>query len=164
MILFTDGSVHAASGIGYGACLWVEDCSAPIDTVKSEVQLKQFRHTSSSRLELQALLWALGDWLENHAGEQAFIECYTDSQTIVALPQRRAKLEANNFCSNKGVLLSNADLYQQFYALMDNIAHKNIPCKLIKIAGHQAQKNKTPLDHLFTLVDKAARNAVRNIA
>ena len=65
--LFTDGSVHAQSAIGYGAYLSLSEHRLPVESLTAHVQTKRFTHTSSTKLELQTLLWVLSetvlDWL-----------------------------------------------------------------------------------------------------
>ena len=45
--LFTDGSVHAQSGIGYGAYLSLSEHRLPVESLTAHVQTKRFTHTSS---------------------------------------------------------------------------------------------------------------------
>ncbi len=59
LLLFTDGSVNPKLKIGYGACLLVYQIDLPEDNLKSQVKVKKLEHTSSTRLELQTLLWGL---------------------------------------------------------------------------------------------------------
>lgn len=153
--IFTDGSVHTQSGIGYGACVTVMDLHQSPDGLRESVQLKRFEHTSSTQLELYTALWALGS-LEavNLSGVRVIL--YTDSQNLVHLPERRERLERNQYCNKKGQPLKNAEAYQAFYKLMDDIQFD-----LIKVKGHKSQSQKNKMDLLFTLVDQAARNAVR---
>ncbi len=60
-MLFTDGSVNTQSKIGYGAYLAVFDRGLSLESLKKNIKVKQFEHTSSTKLELQTLLWALSD-------------------------------------------------------------------------------------------------------
>ena len=59
--LFTDGSVHTKSKLGYGAYLFIKDDLIFHESMKHEVFLKSFTETSSTKLELQALIWALNE-------------------------------------------------------------------------------------------------------
>ncbi len=61
LMLFTDGSVNTKSNIGYGAYLAVSECGLPLDSLRARVKVRRFEHTSSTKLELQTLLWALRD-------------------------------------------------------------------------------------------------------
>ena len=74
-LLFTDGSVNIKTNIGYGAYLMVENK----DDVSALVKVKQFEDTSSTKLELQTLLWAL----EEVKGLGRKIIIYTYSQNII---------------------------------------------------------------------------------
>jgi len=153
LILLTDGSVNTQSKIGYGACLPVSDLAHPINFHKGNIRLRRFENTSSTRLELQTLLWAL----EETETAKKIITVYTDSQNIIGLPGRRGRFEKNDYRSKKNRLLNNHDLYKQFFKVTDEL---NI--SFIKVKGHKASKKKDEIDRLFTLVDKASRDAVRN--
>lgn len=151
-LLFTDGSVHTQSKIGFGAYLFVTDEALPIETLQTKVTTKRFDNTSSTKLELQTLLWAMA---EIPPTNQPLI-IYTDSQNIIGLPARRQRLEQNNFRTAKNELLRNYELYQAFYHAMDKLK-----VELVKVKGHQRTKEKDRVARLFTLVDKAARRALR---
>jgi len=57
--LFTDASVNNQLKIGFGAYLAVENLSNASDDLLKSVQLRRFDNTSSTKLELQTLLWAI---------------------------------------------------------------------------------------------------------
>jgi ribonuclease HI len=151
--LFTDGSVGAQSNIGYGAYLVVSDYGPSLDTLRSRVKVRRFENTSSAKLELQTLLWALSDIQE--LGSRVIV--YTDSQNIMGLPGRRNRLEENEYRSKKNRRLRNDELYQEFYRMTDQM-----DCEFVKVRGHQVSNQKDDIDRFFTLVDKASRNALRN--
>lgn len=153
LILFTDGSVNTDTKIGYGACLAVSDIKLSLEQLKALIKIRRFENTSSTKLELQTLLWALNDI--NADGKMLIV--YTDSQNIVGLEGRRSRLEKNDYKSKKNKLLNNYELYQSFYKLTDTIN-----CKFVKIRGHKVSSQKDYLDKIFTLVDRASRKALRN--
>ena len=150
--LFTDGSVNAQSNIGYGAYLAVAEAGLSLDTLRSRVKVRAFEHTSSTKLELQTLLWALSDY--QALGIKIIV--YTDSQNIMSLPGRRDRFEQTDYRSKKNRRLNNYELYQEFYRLADQL-----DCEFVKVRGHQASNQKDDIDRLFALVDKAARSALR---
>lgn len=152
LILLSDGSVHAQSKIGYGAYLAVPDPGLSLEELMSHVRVKRFTQTSSTKLELQTLLWALSDI--QVAGRKVII--YTDSQNIIDLPGRREQLERKAYRSSKNRLLNNHELYQEFYRLTDLLDYE-----LVKVHGHLPSKHKDDIDRLFTLVDRASRQALR---
>ena len=78
-MLFTDGSVNTHSNIGYGAYLAVPEGGLSVDVLRTRVKVKKFEHTSSTKLELQTLLWALSDI--QALGSRVIV--YTDSQNIM---------------------------------------------------------------------------------
>ncbi len=151
MKLFTDGSVDPQSNVGYGAYLAVSEKGLSLESLRSKVKVKKFEQTSSTKLELQTLLWALGD-----IREKGHITVYTDSQNIIGLPPRRGRLEKNEYRSKKNKLLHNYELYQEFYQMMDLL-----DCDFVKVRGHKVSNQKDEIDRIFTLVDRASRNALR---
>ena len=152
LMLFTDGSVNTQSKIGYGAYLAVPEPRLSLDSLRECVKVKQFEHTSSTKLELQTLLWALKK--TQTLGSKVTV--YTDSQNIMGLPERRERFEQNDYRSKKGRLINNYELYQEFYRLTGQLK-----CRFVKVRGHQVSKQKDEIDRLFTLVDRASRNALR---
>ena len=153
LMIFTDGSVDNKSKVGYGAYLIFSKLDFSFKSLKSKKpKVKRFEHTSSSKLELQSLLWALS---ENNLSESK-IFIFTDSQNIISLPARRKHLEENNYSSKNNKLISNSELYQEFYKKTDKL-----DCEFVKVNGHKKSFQKDDIDWLFTLVDKASRKALR---
>lgn len=153
LYLFTDGSVNTKTKTGIGAYLFVGQPIQAIEEYKTQIKLETFENTSSTKLELQILLHALGE--RPCFNNKLFI--YTDSQNITKLLDRRKRLEENDYYSGNGKRLANHELYRQFYQLIDQLS-----CEVIKVKGHQPAKNKDEISKLFTLVDKAARKALRS--
>jgi len=152
-MLFTDGSVNTRTHIGFGAYLVVAEDEISIDELKSRVIVKEFEHTSSTKLELQTLLWALSDIQVN--GRK--VSVYTDSQNIISLEGRRARLEENDYRSKNNKRLNNYELYRDFFKMTDEL-----DCEFLKVRGHRVSNQKDEIDRLFTLVDRASRNALRS--
>ncbi|WGO99120.1 ribonuclease H [Saccharophagus degradans] len=156
--LFTDGSVNTQQNIGCGAYLILTDLAAPINTLAPQIKVKQFEQTSSTKLELQIFLHGLEAAIVQAKGQLLTITAYTDSQNIVGLLARRKRLEQANYYSSKGKRLNNFELYQQFYSLADSTR-----LTLIKVEGHKKMLLKDGIDKIFSLVDKAARHALRKV-
>ncbi len=154
LMLFTDGSVNTQSKIGYGAYLVVFENGLSLDVLKSHVKIKRFEPTSSTELELQTLLWALGDI--QSLGRKIIV--YTDSQNIIGLPGRQDRLEQINYRSKNNERLKNYELYQEFYRLIGQF-----DCEFVKVDGHNISSQKDDIDRYFTLVDRASRKAQREI-
>ena len=152
LILLTDGSVSTLSNIGYGAYLAVSERGLSLDLLRTRVKVRRFENTSSTKLELQTLLWALSDI--QALGSKVIV--YTDSQNIMGLQGRRDRFEQNDYRSKKNKRLNNYELYQKFYRMIDQL-----DCELVKVRGHQVSNQKDDIDRLFTLVDRASRNALR---
>ncbi len=150
--LFTDGSVNPQSEIGFGAYLLLDKLDF-FSELEKEVKVKKFTNTSSTKLELETLLWALNDISpRNHN-----IVIYTDCQNIIGLNDRRDRFEKNKYITAKGKLIKNHELYKEFFKLIDNL-----DCEFIKVKGHKKSSIKDEIDEIFTLVDRATRNALRN--
>ncbi len=158
-LLFVDGSVNPRLKIGYGCYLLLHEELISQRTpaeVKEKLKVKRFDSTSSSRLEVETVLWALKE-TENIIGKENELMIYTDSQNLKGLSPRRERLEKENFRSRpKKSEVKNADLYRQFYRLMDQL---NI--KVTKVTGHSKLGDKNAVDKLFLQVDRSARKALR---
>jgi len=152
LMLLTDGSVNTQSKIGYGAYLAIAKGGLSLDLLRARVKVRRFESTSSTKLELQTLLWALRDIQALRDN----VIVYTDSQNIMGLRRRRERFEQNNYRSKKNRLHNNYQLYQEFYRMTDRLN-----CKFVKVRGHQVSNQKDDIDRLFTLVDRASRNAMR---
>lgn len=149
--LYIDGSVDTKSKTGFGAYLLI-DATAPNTDYQNGIEVKQFDFTSSTKLELQNILWALSQI----GASGGSLVVYTDSQNLVQLPVRRSALEESNFKSKKGSQLRNHELYREFFKGMDRL-----DCRLVKVKGHKRNSEKDANDKIFTFVDRAARKALR---
>ncbi len=149
--LFTDGSVNPQLKIGFGAFLVVEDFDSDI-VQKLPVQIKKFENTSSTILELQTLLWALEE--VNFSNTQ--LNIYTDCQNLMGLKARCQVFEENGYRTKSNKLIANHELYREFYEKI-----KMQTCEFIKIKGHKKSSIRDEMDAIFTRVDKASRNALR---
>ena len=152
LLIFMDGSVNPRTNIGYGAYLAVSDRGLSVNSLRSRVKVKRFEPTSSTKLELQTLLWALSDI--QTSGSKVIV--YTDSENIMRLRERRERLEQNDYRSKKNKHINNYKLYQEFYKMTDQLDYE-----LVKVRGHQKSNQKDYIERLFTIVDRASRNALR---
>lgn len=149
--LFCDGSVNPQTKIGFGSYFICDDSS-----LKQDIKTKKFTETSSTKLELEVLLWALDDTNAIIENKDANIIVYTDCQNILGLEKRREKLEFNNYKTSTGKIVKNEELYKSFFVLIDNLN-----CKFEKVKGHKQTSKKDDIDKLFNLVDKSSRKALR---
>jgi ribonuclease HI len=152
LLLFSDGSVNTQTKVGYGAYLLVPGPGISIESLKGRVKIKKFEDTSSTKLELETLLWAVN----NIDATNINLNIYTDSQNIINLTNRRDRLESNNFITKKKVFIDNHLLYKEYFRLADKMGFK-----LHKIEGHKPGKQKSIIDIYFSIVDRASRNALR---
>ena len=151
VFLFTDGSVNPKQGVGFGAYLAFNKEPENIEDLSELVVTKKFTNTSSTKLELQTLLWALSEISDRE------VTVYTDSQNIVGLFSRKERLLENQYCSKGGRRIRNHELYKDFFEYTERI-----DIQFHHINGHKPSKLKNYLDEIFTLVDRASRNALRS--
>jgi len=150
--LFTDASVDPKTNIGYGAYLLLAEYELEAPHLQERVKTRKFTKTTSSKLELQTLLWALGEI----RFQKRKVLVFTDCQNILTLQARKESMQEKNFRTKKGELLNNYRLYKKFYTLT-----KRNDYDFIKVKGHKKIEQKDSVDKLFTLVDKASRSALR---
>jgi len=153
LYFFTDGSVDPGSKNGFGAYFVLKESPDSIEVIEPKIEIRKFEDTSSTRLEVQTFLWAIAQ--VDPSGERVVI--YTDCQNLIGLQGRRSRFESANYVSRKGNRLSNADLYQQFFEIVDRVS-----CQFIKVQGHKRTNKKDKIDLFFSFVDKASRKALRD--
>jgi ribonuclease HI len=162
VLIFTDASVDLKLQAGFGAYLAIAESELELidgkeDLLHSRLKTRQFRATSPTQLEIETVLWALQEVIPEPPASAADIILFTDSQSIIDLPRRRTRLERSGFTgAASGKVLKNAGLYRAFYELQDRLIFKPV-----KLKGHRKGADKTPLDRVFSCVDKAARKALR---
>ena len=148
--LFVDGSVNPKDKIGFGAyifCNNLESCE------NSTIFTKKFFDTSSTKLELESLLWALK---EIEPKEKLLV--YTDCQNIFSLLNREEKLKNNNYFTSTNKKIKNHLLYEEFFKL-----NEIYDLDFIKVKGHKKKALKDDIDNIFSMIDKKARQELRNI-
>lgn len=163
LALFTDISLDPKSGRGIGAYVAIDTSYLTIsaqEVERSEISerlcLRRFENTSSTRLEVQTVLWALEEQLGKKSTDPAELFLYTDSQCVAGLLRRRGRLEAGGFKSGKTrLLIKNAALYQRFYEL-----HDELRFEVIKVAGHCPSCTHDTVHRIFSFVDKEVRRAL----
>jgi ribonuclease HI len=164
--LFTDVSLNPQSKLGIGAYLVVPTEFLeilPHDIFRGEIsarlRLKRFTETSSTKLEIQTVLWALKNFREEfNCSNRGSIRIYTDSQCVAGLLGRRASLEGNDFLARRSRRpLKNAHLYRAFYAAYDELGFE-----LIKVAGHSRACAHHTVQRIFSYVDKEVRRELKH--
>jgi predicted GIY-YIG superfamily endonuclease/ribonuclease HI len=159
--LFTDVSLNPIRKIGIGACLVLPAPFLSVSFPKIEkteitgrITLRRFKDTSSTKLELETVLWALGEQRKRAKG---ILNLYTDSQCISGLLKRKPELLDRDFLSRKTNLpLRNAPLYQRFYAF-----HDEFDFKIIQVDGHSKTRVRDTAHRIFSIVDREARRALK---
>ena len=161
MHLFIDGSADPRSRIGYGCYLFIEGVypeDKSEDYIRKNLKFKKFFPTTSTRLEMQTLLWALTEIKNRVESGIEFIIVYSDSQNIIQLPKRKTQLQLREFKTKSGdTNLNLAGLYQDIFKML-----QKYQCKFVKLAGHSKKEGKNRIEKVFMQVDRAARKALRN--
>jgi ribonuclease HI len=159
--LFTDVSVNPLLKLGVGACLVLPasflDVPFPrieISEITDRMTLRRFEDTSSTKLELETVLWALGGHRNRSKGR---LNLYTDSQCISGLLKRKLRLLSSDFLSRKTNLpLRNAALYRRLLAFHDECAFE-----IIKVDGHSKTHVRDTAHRIFSIVDREARKSLK---
>jgi ribonuclease HI len=162
--LFTDVSVNPQRKLGVGGYLLVpvsflenEPHDIEQGAVSARLKFKRFAETSSSRLEVQTVLWALDELREVLSGSApGSLWMYTDSQCVAGLMGRRAGLINRDFAVRRsGRELAHAPLYRAFYAAYDQFGFR-----LVKVPAHTRASDHDTVQRIFSYVDREVRKAL----
>lgn len=148
--VFVDGSVNPQKKIGIGAFYLYDELNK---FNEEDINTKRFENTSSTKLELECLLWALKTI---DSKDKLFI--YTDCQNIFSLLNREEKLKKNNYFTSTNKKIKNHLLYEEFFYL-----NEIYNLEFVKVKGHKKSSEKDEIDLIFSKVDKKARKELRNI-
>ena len=159
--LFTDVSVSPGLRLGVGAHVMIPASFLEYPPgvirrpeISARVKVRRFEDTSSTRLELQTVLWALTEIRQEQQGR---LTIYSDSQCVSGLLKRKPRLLATGFLSKKtNRQLGNASLYRAFYELHDELGFH-----VVKVAGHSGSGAHDTVHRIFSFVDKEARKALK---
>ncbi|RXK14094.1 ribonuclease H [Halarcobacter mediterraneus] len=148
--VFVDGSVNPQKKIGIGAFYLYDELNK---FNEEDINTKRFENTSSTKLELECLLWAL-----KTIDSKDKLLIYTDCQNIFSLLNREEKLKKNNYFTSTNKKIKNHLLYEEFFYL-----NEIYDLEFIKVKGHKKSSEKDEIDLIFSKVDKKARKELRNI-
>lgn len=146
-----------------GATLFLsrEAWDRSLEHAKFEIQTKILDGENIARLEWMTTIAALKEWKGKFqkTTQAAKITLVIDCRAIKTLLLRRARLEKLKFQSQRSSkVLANADLYQEFLTLYDEL-HPDI----VWVKGHSPKTGRTDLQKVFSLVDRAARKKLREL-
>ena len=159
--LFTDVSVNPQLKLGIGgylllplAFLQVRPDDIAHEELSSRIIIRRFEETSSTKLEVQTVLWALEELRgELTGGAFGSLQIYTDSQCVAGLSGRRSGLLASGFVARRsGQPLIHAALYREFYAAYDRLGFQ-----IIKVSGHSRACSHDIVQRIFSYVDRKVR-------
>lgn len=165
LLIFSDASADPKLRAGFGAYLAIAQTELDIlddrtdagtGILRGRLRIRKFTAIPPTQLEIETVLWALQEVTAQAGSLTGAITLYTDSQSIINLPRRRARLEKTGFTGAASKTLNHAGLYRAFYRM-----HDRLEFKLVKLKGHGKRADKTRLDRVFAQVDQAARKALR---
>jgi ribonuclease HI len=131
-----------------------------ISKLKDTLALKRFEGTSSTKLEVQTVLWALEQYclVSSISSVSDKLHIYTDSQCVEGLLLRRTRLESSGFRSKGGNRpLKNAALYRKYYEF-----HDRLKFQVTKVAGHTPARSRDTAQHVFSFIDRNVRLALKS--
>ena len=158
---FTDVSLNPGLKLGVGAYLALPASSLEVSArniERSEVvellKVRRFEDTSSTKLEVQTVLWMLEDYqYEMKVSGLKKLQIYSDSQCVSGLLRRRDRLVADGFLSRRtNSPLRNASLYHRFYDL-----HDELQFETVKVRGHSRLCCQDTIHRIFSFVDRETR-------
>ena len=162
--IFTDVSLNPVLKRGMGASLRLP--SDYLDTEKDRLnkkeiiqnlRLRKFENTSSTQLEVETVLWAIENFLNQiKITENLKLDLYSDSQCVCGLLERRDGLNKKAFKNSRNETLKHAALYQKFYEYHD-LLHFNV----IKVTGHSPKDTHDTIHRVFSFIDNEVRQEMR---
>lgn len=154
--IYTDASFSkrlSIAVIGYAISAPIEADEWPPLT-RDGIKTLKTQEKNNIRTEIRAAITALNLCPKGHK-----VVLFTDCQTIVLLPERRANLERTQYISqNKNRPLANADIYQEFFKSFDRLQPK-----LFWVKGHSAKSDRGPIQENFALLDGMVRQTLRKL-
>jgi ribonuclease HI len=161
--LFADVSVNPGLKLGVGAYIFIPaSLRIGISEVAARIKVRRFENTSSARLEIQTVLWALEEYRLRYSGQSRIsghrkLYLYSDSQCVSGLLKRRPGLLARDFLSRKTSRpLKNASLYRAYYDL-----HDELDFEVIKVEGHSPCRSRDSAAGIFSCIDREARKSLK---
>lgn len=162
--IYCDASFSKAQKVAVAGFLILASDDAHIDSDNMPpIQSVIFEETNNIRAELRGVIFALESMIKKRTSNKNTnknvcpVVLYTDCQAIANLLERRERLEASNFrVKRTQELLSNADLYKQFYRTYDLLTPT-----IRWVKGHNSQKRRTQINERMARVDKAVRKQLR---
>ena len=140
--IYTDGSCHTQQCVGAWVALVLQDGKK---TILSGTE----KDTTHNRMELLAVIRSL-----QHVNEHKVkITLVSDSQYVVGLNSRKAKLLSQDFTTAAGKQIRNADLVKEFYLLSKDVS-------FVKIKAHQ---KKTAITNYNIEADVLVRKLMREL-
>ena len=166
LAIFTDVSLNPKLQSGLGSYLVVPASflkTSPHSIERSDIAerlvLRIFEGTSSTKLEVQTVLWALEEVRKELKGPgPGRLRIYSDSQCVAGLLRRRSGLEDKDFLSKRtNRLLQNASLYRRFFEFYDELGFE-----VIKVTGHTRSCSQDTVHRIFSWVDQEVRKALNH--
>ena len=163
--LFTDASLNPNLKVGVGGYIIVPESflknppgPVKISKLNEIIALRRFQDTSSTKLEVQTILWALEECCSGSIlPVSGKLHIYSDSQCVEKLLARRSRLESSGFHSKGGNrLLKNASLYKKYYEF-----HDQLKFEVTKVKGHTPSRSRNKVQHIFSFLDQKVRKTLK---
>jgi len=170
IFVFTDAatSPQACVAVGVFLCLKKRDMDLLMGLtpnqlaveLASKVSYKILESKKSTWSEIKTVIHAIESIDRIQEYSNTSIEIYTDCQSICdLLGRRKEKLEKNNFNTQAGAVLKNAELYKELYFVTSRLQ-----INVFKIKGHQVNSNMLSIqEKIFGILDKLSRKKLRSI-
>ena len=148
IFIYSDASFDKKHKIGVAGYMILNNTNQIIKTF-------HVHEENNNRVEFRSVIEALNS-ITNFDAE---ITIYTDSKAITNIIDRQKELETRNFISKRSnKILSNADIYKEFFEL-----YKNLKPKLVWTKGHCPKENRNEIQNNFSIIDKLVRKELRSV-
>ncbi|MCB0307782.1 MAG: hypothetical protein KDD48_00300 [Bdellovibrionales bacterium] len=159
--VYCDASYSHKDRLGVAGFLMYfnEDHHAACNFDAAFIRTKSFEAQNNICAEIMGILWTLDQILKYHLDSTNLtsILIFTDCQTVVNLPERRNKLEENDFKSRRTQeSLKNAELYRQFFKQIDKL-----PIRFQWLKGHTPKQNRSIYEQNISFIDRRVRKKLR---
>lgn len=154
--IFTDASFDPKNKVAIIGHFFLFDSEFVLSAGNSDelIVFEKIEEKNNIRAELRSALVAI-----NRAPKAAKVVVYTDCEAICNLPNRREKLENTKFIGqSKLTRLKNADLYEEFFDLIDSLDPE-----FVWVKGHSKRNTRELIQKNFAWLDRRVRKELRKV-
>ena len=161
--IYCDASFSKTHRVAVAGYLVVENDDHIVSDDIGRIKTVVFKENNNIRAELRGVIIVIESLVEKLPSNKTATDksrsiiLYTDCQTVANLPQRRRRLESDNFLVKRTQEpLRNADLYKAFYRTYDLLSPT-----IRWVKGHSSKNHRTQFNERMAWVDKAVRKQLR---